>query len=66
MSDPVVYREVSRKIAKDMSLTLVPFQAAFDEALQAAPAEFWLTDGIRPSPAHHDLMVEVWRKAVGI
>ena len=60
------YRAVAQKIAKDLSLTLVPFQAAFDEAVIAAPAEFWLWDGIHPSPAGHALMVETWRKAVGI
>lgn len=60
------YRAVAQKIAKELSLTLVPFQAAFDEALKAAPAEFWLWDGIHPSLAGHTLMVETWRKAVGI
>jgi lysophospholipase L1-like esterase len=60
------YRAVSQKLAKEMSLPLVPFQAAFDEAVKVAPASFWLTDGIHPSPAGHDLMVEVWRKAVGV
>jgi lysophospholipase L1-like esterase len=60
------YRAVAKKIAGDMSLTFVPFQSAFDEALKSAPAEFWLTDGIHPSPAGHALMVEAWRGAVGI
>lgn len=60
------YRAVAQKLAREMSLTLVPFQAAFDEAIKAAPASFWLTDGIHPSVAGHALMVEVWRKAVGI
>jgi lysophospholipase L1-like esterase len=60
------YRAVAKKIAADMSLPFVPFQSAFDEALKAAPAEFWLTDGIHPSPAGHALMVETWRTAVGV
>lgn len=60
------YRAIAQKIAKDLSLTFVPFQAAFDEAVKAAPAAFWLWDGIHPSPAGHALMVETWREAVGI
>lgn len=60
------YREVVRKIAGDMSLSFVPFQAAFDEAVKAAPPQFWLPDGVHPSPAGHALMVETWRGAVGI
>jgi lysophospholipase L1-like esterase len=60
------YRAVVQKIAQEKSFLLVPFQAAFDEAIKVAPASFWAPDGIHPSPAGHDLMAEVWRKAVGI
>jgi lysophospholipase L1-like esterase len=60
------YRAVAKKIASDLSLAFVPFQAAFDEAVKAAPAEFWLPDGIHPSPAGHALMVETWRLAAGV
>jgi lysophospholipase L1-like esterase len=60
------YRAVAKTIAKELSLTFVPYQSAFDAALKVAPAEFWLTDGVHPSVAGHALMVETWRKAVGI
>ncbi|BCX46830.1 lipase [Haloferula helveola] len=60
------YRAVARKLADEMKLTFVPFQSAFDSVLQAAPAEFWLWDGVHPTPAGHELMLQTWRKAVGI
>ena len=60
------YREVSRKLADEMKLPFVPFQSLFDEAVKAAPAEFWLWDGIHPSPAGHALMARQWREVVGI
>ena len=60
------YREVARKLADEMQLTFVPFQALFDEALKAAPAKFWLWDGIHPTPAGHAIMVRKWREVVGV
>jgi lysophospholipase L1-like esterase len=57
---------VASKIADDLKLTFVPFQATFDEAVKAAPAEFWLWDGIHPTPSGHALMLQAWREAVGI
>ena len=49
-----------------MKLPFVPFQSLFDEAVKAAPAGFWLWDGIHPSPAGHALMARQWREVVGI
>ncbi|MBN8461022.1 MAG: SGNH/GDSL hydrolase family protein [Verrucomicrobia bacterium] len=60
------YRAVARKLAEEMKLTFVPFQSAFDAALKAAPAGFWLGDGIHPTPPGHALMLQTWRDAVGI
>lgn len=60
------YAVVAKKIADDMKLTFVAFQAEFDKACKAAPGKFWLSDGIHPSTAGHALMSQVWRRAVGI
>lgn len=60
------FRAVSRKLADEMQLTFVPFQSLFDEAVKAAPAEFWLWDGIHPSIAGHTIMARKWREVVGI
>ena len=59
------YRAVSKKLADEMKLTFVPFQSLFDEAVKAAPAEFWLWDGIHPSPAGDAIMARKWREVVG-
>lgn len=60
------YRAAAAKLAGELKLTFVPFQSVFDKALKAAPAEFWLTDGVHPSSAGHALMCQAWREAVGI
>jgi lysophospholipase L1-like esterase len=60
------FREVSKKLADEMKFTFVPFQSLFDEAVKAAPAEFWLWDGIHPSIAGHTIMARKWREVVGI
>jgi len=60
------YGKVARKLAEEMKLPFVPFQSLFDEASKAAPAEFWLWDGIHPTVAGHAIMADMWRKVVGI
>jgi lysophospholipase L1-like esterase len=60
------YAAASRKLADEFKLTFVPFQSVFDNALKAAPAEFWLWDGIHPSLSGHALMCQAWREATGI
>ncbi len=60
------YRAVAKKLADEKKLSFVPFQSLFDEAVKAAPAEFWLWDGIHPSMAGYAIMVRMWRDVVGI
>lgn len=60
------YAAVSKKLAEEFKLPFVPFQSIFDEAIKAAPPEFWLWDGIHPSAAGHAIMAETWREVVGI
>ncbi len=60
------YRAVAKKLADEKKLSFVPFQSLFDDAVQAAPAEFWLWDGIHPSMAGYAVMVRMWREVVGI
>jgi len=61
---PADFAVVAKKIADDLKLTFVPFQSAIDKACKAAPANFWLWDGIHPSQPGHALMAQVWRRAV--
>lgn len=60
------YRAVARKLADELKLTFVSFQSVFDSAVRAAPGEFWLWDGVHPTPAGHALMLQAWREVVGI
>jgi lysophospholipase L1-like esterase len=59
-------RAAARRVAEQLSLTLVPFQAMFDEAVDAAPPEYWAADGVHPTLAGHALMTKTWRSVVGI
>lgn len=59
-------REVARKLAEELNLTLVPFQTMFDEATRSAPPEFWAKDGVHPSTEGHSLMAQTWREVVGV
>ena len=59
-------RAVAKKLAEELSLTFVPFQSAFDAAVEIAPPEYWAHDGVHPTLAGHALMASEWRKATGI
>ncbi|MDX1682539.1 MAG: SGNH/GDSL hydrolase family protein [Phycisphaeraceae bacterium] len=61
------YRAVAAKLAQAFELPFVPFHSAFHDAVtEDAPAKFWLWDGIHPQAAGHALMLQTWRRAVGI
>lgn len=58
-------QEIVRRLATEFDAVHVPFQAAFNEALTKAPAEYWIWDGIHPMPAGHELMARLWIEKVG-
>jgi lysophospholipase L1-like esterase len=53
-------RAIVQRIAAESSAIFVPFQRMFDDALTRASAEYWLYDGVHPTPAGHALMAELW------
>lgn len=53
---------VTEAIAAEFGLVYVPLQEAFDLALQQAPAEYWLSDGVHPTPAGHEIIKRQWLK----
>jgi len=59
-------RAAARKVADELSLTLVPLQTMFDEAVDAAPPDYWAADGVHPTLAGHALMAKTWRSVIGI
>jgi len=60
-------RAFAEEVTKGAGAIWVPFQAKFDEAVNAGtePA-YWAGDGVHPTQAGHGLMAKVWREAVGI
>lgn len=60
------YRAVAKNLARELKLPFVPFHSIFAEAAKAAPKQFWLWDGIHPTTSGHALMLQAWRRCVGI
>lgn len=57
-------QQIVKKLAQDFGAYFVPFQAAIEEALQYAPPEYWLADGVHPTIAGHQILAECWYKTV--
>ena len=55
---------ILRQIAEKYNAVYVPLQDAFNKALEKAPANHWIWDGIHPMPAGHELIAREWIKAV--
>ncbi len=56
-------RAVVRKMADEFNLTFVSLQDKFDKAAQICGADYWLADGVHPTPAGHQLIADEWLKA---
>lgn len=59
-----VYRAEVKALAEQFNIVFVPLQDAFDEACKTAPADFWLYDGVHPTPAGHQLIANKWLDVV--
>lgn len=57
-------QKVARNLSQEFGAVFVPYQKIFNEALQKAPTEFWIWDGVHPMPAGHELMARHWIKSV--
>lgn len=55
---------VVRKLAEQFNAVFVGFQKVFDKAIEKAPADYWIWDGIHPTIAGHELMALEWMKQV--
>jgi lysophospholipase L1-like esterase len=58
------YQSIAKKISDEFGATWVPFQKAFDQALEEAPATYWAADGVHPSMAGAQLMAKTWLEAL--
>lgn len=55
---------IAKKLADEFGAIFIPYQQIFNEALDRAPADYWIWDGIHPMPAGHELMARQWIKYV--
>lgn len=51
---------VVKKVAAEYGLSFVPLQDKLNEACKLAPANYWLADGVHPTPAGHRLLTNAW------
>ena len=58
------YQESARKISDEFEATWVPFQDAFDKAIEVAHPTYWANDGVHPSMAGAQLMANTWLEAM--
>jgi lysophospholipase L1-like esterase len=58
------YQGIAEKIAGEFDAVWVPFQQAFDKAIEIAPATYWAGDGVHPSMAGAQLMAGTWLEAL--
>lgn len=56
-------RAIVKKLAEEFDAAFVPFQTIFDDAIKKARPEYWLSDGVHPTLAGHELMSEAWLQA---
>src|SRR5690606_40488005 len=45
---------IARRIAEDYGAVFVAFQALFDAMTRDAPPQYWLPDGVHPSPGRSE------------
>jgi len=58
------YRAAAKKVASEFKTIFVPFQSAFDKAVESAPPQYWAADGVHPTVAGTHLMAKTWLKTV--
>ncbi|MDF1575220.1 MAG: SGNH/GDSL hydrolase family protein [Bacteroidales bacterium] len=58
------YQAIAKKIADEFGAVWVPFQEAFDSAIEVADPAYWAADGVHPSMAGAQLMANTWLEAL--
>lgn len=60
--------DIVRRLAEEFKTDLVPFDVMFQNLISgtSVPAEYWIWDGIHPTPAGHRRMADLWEMTVGI
>lgn len=58
------YQKAAREIATRFGAAFIPYQAIYDEAQKQAPGAYWTGDGVHPTLAGAQLMVQAWLEIV--
>ncbi|MBE7051831.1 MAG: lysophospholipase [Ruminococcaceae bacterium] len=53
---------MAKKVAEKYNLPFIELQKHFDEASKKAPEAYWLSDGVHPTSAGHELIKREWIK----
>ena len=56
-------RAVVKRLAEKYNLVFVPLQDMFDTVNADAPDGYWLSDGVHPTAAGHELIKRAWLDA---
>lgn len=56
--------ESAKAVAEKFGLTFIPLQDKFDEAEKKAEASYWLSDGVHPTAAGHEIIANEVVKAL--
>lgn len=59
------YQDIAKSISDEFGAVWVPFQEAFNQAMELAPPAYWAGDGVHPSMAGAQLMASTWLEALG-
>ena len=57
--------EKAKAVAEKYDLTFITLQDKFDAAALLAKNAYWLSDGVHPTPAGHNIIKNEWIKAFG-
>ena len=56
--------EAVRALAQEFDALLIPLDGLMAEACTREPPEYWAADGVHPTPEGHELIADIWIKAV--
>ena len=51
---------MARRVAEKFGLPFIPLQEGFDALCKSAPENYWLGDGVHPTPKGHAFIKEQW------
>jgi len=57
-------RAIVKKLATTFKAIHVPTQDVFEEAARTTPPNYWIWDGVHPTPAGHELLARRWLETV--